>query len=164
MTGGFFSAVRESRLFAGDPDLGFGECEPCSFSPSPSSIKHIRNLGPSTLTFAVDADNPEALHQYHILLLYMAKIVTSIVLSQGPQNQQTLKQARAFLVENRASVVAILKRRAKLGRSRFEEYEEEVLEELVECYVLLISCTDFLEVCCTYLDVPFSRSNVRLIV
>ena len=102
----------------------------------------------STLTFALDVDNPDALHQYHILLLYMAKILTSIVLSQGPQNQQTLEQARAFLVENRASVVSILKRRAKLGSSRFqEELDEEVLEELVECYILLISCTDFLEVC-----------------
>ena len=78
----------------------------------------------------------------------MAKVLTSIVLSQGPQNQQTLEHAKAFLVENRNSVVSILKRRAKLGNSLFgEERGEEVLDELVECYIILISCTEFLEVC-----------------
>lgn len=68
-----------------------------------------------------------------------------MVLSRGPQNEQTLDQARSFLVENRPLVVAMFKRQAKVGAVTFESMGVGV-EELVELFVLLITITGFLDV------------------
>ena len=81
------------------------------------------------------------------MLLYLTRVISSLVLSRGPQNAQTVEQARLFLVENRPSVVALLKRHAKLGGHVVHTEEVDgVVNELVEYYVLLISLTGFLEV------------------
>lgn len=92
-----------------------------------------------------EIDNPEALDKYYNLLLSVARVITSVVLSRGPQNEQTLDQARTFLVENRALVVAMFKRQAKVGAVTFESMGIGV-EELVELFVLLITITGFLDV------------------
>ena len=92
-----------------------------------------------------EIDNPEALDKYYNLLLSVARVITSVVLSRGPQNEQTLDQARSFLVENRALVVAMFKRQAKVGAVTFESMGIGV-EELVELFVLLITITGFLDV------------------
>ena len=97
-----------------------------------------------TLTNA-EIDNPEALDKYYNLLLSVARVITSVVLSRGPQNEQTLDQARLFLVENRPLVVAMFKRQAKVGAVTFESMGIGV-EELVELFVLLITVTGFLDV------------------
>ena len=96
------------------------------------------------LTFA-EIDNAEALDKYYNLLLSVTRIITSVVLSRGSQNEQTLDQARSFLVENRPLVVAMFKRQAKVGAVTFESLGVGV-EELVELFVLLITVTGFLDV------------------
>ena len=68
-----------------------------------------------------------------------------MVLSRGPQNEQTIDQARLFLVENRPLVVAMFKRQARVGAVTFESLGVGV-EELVELFVLLITITGFLDV------------------
>lgn len=68
-----------------------------------------------------------------------------MVLSRGPQNDQTIDQARMFLAENRASIVAIFKRQAKIGGVWVGEVGGD-LDELVEFYVLLMTMTGFLDV------------------
>ena len=112
---GLFPAIRSSSLFSVDPDLG------------------------------IEIDNPEALSKYYKLLLALTKIVVSVVLSRGPQNDQTLILTRSFLVENRSLVVAIFKREAKIGGVSFDDAGVSI-EELVELFTLLIAATDFLEV------------------
>ena len=74
-----------------------------------------------------------------------------MLLSRGPQNEQTIDQARSFLIENRPLVVAMFKRQAKVGAVTFESMGVGV-EELVELFVLLITMTDFL-------GVRFSKSS-----
>ena len=107
-------------------------------------------------------DNADALTKFHVLLLALARLVTSIVLRRGPQNQQSIVQARSFLVENRSLVVAMFKRSAKIGgqvggsttttttrvttaAATGEATTESIVEELVELFVLLMTFTGFVE-------------------
>ena len=92
-----------------------------------------------------EIDNPEALAKYYRLLLSIARVITLVVLSRGSQNQQTLDSGRMFLVENRALVVAVFKRQAKIGGVSFDDAGVDI-EELVDLFMLLIAMTDFLEV------------------
>ncbi|CAK97226.1 uncharacterized protein An14g06530 [Aspergillus niger] len=85
---GLFQAVRDSQLFAADPDLG------------------------------IDIDNPDALRKYYDLLDSVLRVVVAAVFSRGLHNEQMLEQTRVFLAENRQSMVGIFKRFAKLGVRR----------------------------------------------
>ncbi|MCJ1474830.1 hypothetical protein MMC13_003490 [Lambiella insularis] len=116
MNAGIFAAIRSSGLFATDLDLG------------------------------LEIDNPQALHNYHLLLLAVIRIVTSVVMSRGPQNEQTIDQARGFLTEYRPLMVATFKRQAILGdlAGGYGETSKS-LADLLEYFVLLISLTGFLE-------------------
>ena len=93
----------------------------------------------------LEIDNPEALSKYYRLLLSLTRVVTAIVLSRGPQNEQTINSAREFLVENRPLVVSIFKRQARIGGVTFDD-EGVDIEDLVELLVLLIAITNFLDV------------------
>lgn len=105
-------------------------------------------------------DNPEALSKYYKLLASVLRVIASVVLSRGPQNQQTIEQARLFMRENRASMVGIFKRQARIGATMTGD-ATRVVDELVELFVLLISMTDFLEVSGLHLPwSSFSCSNV----
>lgn len=92
-----------------------------------------------------EIDNPDALSKYYKLLLSVVRVITSIVLSRGSQNEQTIDQARSFLIENRATIVAIFKRQAKIG-ARLPVDTSASVNELVELFTLLITMTGFLEV------------------
>lgn len=76
---GIFSAIRESQLFAADPDIG------------------------------LDVENPKALDTFYQLLGSLLRIITSIVIVKGKRNQQTLAQGRAFLAENRTCMQSVFK-------------------------------------------------------
>lgn len=133
MNAGFFAAVRTSGLFLADPDLGLGK-----------SLVRLHQL---SWLMSLEIENPQALDRYHEMLLFMVRVIASLVLSRGPQNARTIEQARLFLVENRPSMVAIFKRQARVGVSQSSIITvSEVIDELVDHYVLLISLTDFLEV------------------
>ena len=93
----------------------------------------------------VEIDNPEALSKYYRLLLSLTRVITAIVLSRGPQNEQTIDSAREFLIENRPLVVSMFKRQARIGGVTFDD-EGVDIEDLVELLVLLIAITDFLDV------------------
>lgn len=94
---------------------------------------------------ALEIDNPDALSKYYKLLLSVIQVITSIVLSRGSQNEQTMDQARSFLIENRATIVAVFKRQAKIGAKLPIDMSANV-DELVELFTLLITMTGFLEV------------------
>ena len=99
-------------------------------------------------------DNPEAMKRYYELLLSILRIITSMVLSRGPQNVQTIEQARLFLIQDRATMIGIFKRQANIG-GIINDKSCEDLEDLVEIYVLLISLTGFLDVSLLTLGLPF---------
>ncbi|KAL4920463.1 hypothetical protein BDW62DRAFT_208968 [Aspergillus aurantiobrunneus] len=82
---GLFQAVRDSQLFAADPDLG------------------------------IDIDNPDALRKYYDLLDSVLRVIVTATFSRGLQNEQMIEQTRLFLTENRQSMVGIFKRFAKIG-------------------------------------------------
>ncbi len=92
-----------------------------------------------------EIDNPDALAKYYRLLLSIARVITSVVLSRGPQNEQTIESAKAFLVENRPLVVSMFKRQARIGGVSFDDAGVDI-EELVELFMLLITMTGFLDV------------------
>ncbi|KAI9753101.1 MAG: hypothetical protein M1815_000128 [Lichina confinis] len=110
---GIFQCMRESGLFSVDPDVG------------------------------IEMDDPNALSKYYRMLLATLRIVTSVVMSCGPQNPRTIKEARNLLLENRASMSTAFKRQAKIGGIRVDNVGE--LGDIVKHYVLLITATDFLK-------------------
>lgn len=80
-----FNAIRDSQIFAADPDIG------------------------------LEMENPDALSNYFDLMLAVLRIVNAVVLSRGNQNDQTVKLARDFLSENRGSMVSVFKRHGRVG-------------------------------------------------
>ena len=93
-----------------------------------------------------EIDNPEALAKYYRLLLSIVRVITSVVISRGPQNEQTIESAKAFLTENRPLVVSMFKRQARIGGVSFDTAGVDI-EDLVELFMLLITMTGFLDVC-----------------
>jgi nuclear pore complex protein Nup205 len=112
LNAGLFLALRDSRIFAVDPDIG------------------------------LEFDDPRALGKYYGLMLAVLRVVNAAVVARGRQNDQTVFQAREFLRENRHSMVAVFKRSVNAGNT---EFREEV-EELLDCWTLLVEVTGFLEV------------------
>ncbi|TID18729.1 hypothetical protein E2P81_ATG05711 [Venturia nashicola] len=110
-----FNAIRDSQIFAADPDIG------------------------------LEMENPDALSNYFDLMLAVLRIVNAVVLSRGNQNDQTVKLARDFLSENRASMVSVFKRHGRVGGLGVVGGKAIDLEELVEGFTLLISACGFLE-------------------
>ena len=75
----------------------------------------------------------------------IVRVITSIVLSRGPQNEQTIESTKVFLTENRPLVVSMFKRQARIGGVSFDDAGVDI-EELVELFMLLIEMTGFLDV------------------
>ncbi|KAL8703540.1 MAG: hypothetical protein Q9201_003297, partial [Fulgogasparrea decipioides] len=120
VSAGLFQTIRDSGLLSVDPDLG------------------------------ITIDNPNALAKYYTLLLSIVRVIAAVVTSRGPQNTQTIDAAKSFLEENRALMVAVFKRQARIGAA----VENSLVgggsgaidvEELVELFVMLISVTGFLD-------------------
>ncbi|KAF1957725.1 hypothetical protein CC80DRAFT_491097 [Byssothecium circinans] len=112
-----FPAIRESRIFDVDPDIG------------------------------LEFDNPNSLKKYYELMLSVLRVINAAVIARGRQNDQTVFQARQFLKESRHSMVAIFKRSVHVGagRGQGEELRED-LTELVDCFTVLVDVCGFLEV------------------
>jgi nuclear pore complex protein Nup205 len=101
------------------------------------------------------------------LILAILKIVASVLMARGVENEQMKTQVRDFLSENRSSVVAVFKRNAKIGWRKGAAKEEEddgmsdVLSECVDLYSLLISATGWLDV--SYLSRPTGDRTLTII-
>lgn len=117
LNAGLFPAVRESRIFAVDPDIG------------------------------LEFDNPNALRMYYELMLAVLRVVNAAVIARGRQNDQTVFQAREFLQESRHSMVAIFKRSVNVGAGLGQDGAVgRHLADLVDCFTVLVDVTGFLEV------------------
>lgn len=140
LTAGFFHSVKLSGLFAIDPELGVGRfCR--------------GHLNSAKLTNP-DIEHPDAAGKLYELLVAIARVICAVVLSRGPQNEQTLDQARKFLTENRLSVLTVLKKSAGLAVST--QGSMKSTEELADSYTLLMSVSGFIDV--GILVVPRSSS------
>ncbi|KAJ5587426.1 uncharacterized protein N7459_003191 [Penicillium hispanicum] len=95
---GLFESVRESQLFAADPDIG------------------------------IDIDNPDALRKYYDLLLSMIRVIVSAVFSRGIHNEQIKAQTLLFIAENRPCMVGIFKRFAKIGSRAAADHQDALCE------------------------------------
>lgn len=85
LSASLFNAIRDSQIFAADPDIG------------------------------LEMENADALSNYFDLMLAVLRIINAVVLSRGNQNDQTVKLAREFLSENRGSMVGVFKRHGRVG-------------------------------------------------
>ncbi|KAL4821230.1 hypothetical protein BDW67DRAFT_172084 [Aspergillus spinulosporus] len=127
---GLFQAVRESHLFAADPDLG------------------------------IDIDNADALRKYYDLLDSVLRVIVTATFSRGLQNELMIEQTRAFLTENRQSMVGIFKRFAKIGGSGTPDHHD-ALTSIAKSYTALIAATNFLEMQQNSRTPPEQRSGKR---
>ena len=93
----------------------------------------------------VDIDNPDALRRYYDLLDSVLRVIVSAAFSRGLHNEQMMEQTRAFLAENRQSMVGIFKRFAKIGGGGAADHHN-ALTNLTKSYMALVAATDFLEV------------------
>ncbi|KAF2104008.1 hypothetical protein NA57DRAFT_70220 [Rhizodiscina lignyota] len=110
---GLFNSARDSLLFSIDPDIG------------------------------LEFESPEALKRFFDLMLGLLRVINAVVLSKGPQSEQTMRQARDFLRDIRPSVVGVFKRNAKIGTGKVDAGED--LTDLVDNFTVLISAVGFLE-------------------
>lgn len=133
LNAGLFAAVRESKLFSTDPDLG--------------------------LTIA--SSRPVETH-YKLLVSFM-RVINAVVLSKGQQNMQVMSTARKFLAENRSGILGVFKRDVRIGAEsdtgRNVMVDGSLVDELVEAYMVLISISSFLEVSSLFLLPPSFRHS-----
>jgi nuclear pore complex protein Nup205 len=96
-----------------------------------------------TLNFS-DIVGPDAVNKHYQLLIAVMRVICAAVLSRGSQNQQTLEQGRRFLSENRLSVLAVLKKSARLGNA--SGTSQQSIDDLSSSFMLLMTMTGFLDV------------------
>jgi nuclear pore complex protein Nup205 len=98
LNAGLFPAIRDSQIFAHDPDIG------------------------------LEFDDPNALRKYYELMLSVLRVINAAVIARGRQNDQTVFQAREFLKENRHSMVSIFKRSVNVGVGMGEEVQQDLVD------------------------------------
>ncbi|KAL5350865.1 hypothetical protein ACLOAV_004436 [Pseudogymnoascus australis] len=111
---GLFQIIRDSGVFSTDPDIG------------------------------LDIADVDAIKKHYGLLLALMRVINCCVVSRGPQNEQTLAQAKKFVSENRLWMLSVFKRSARIGAA-VDNGLDEVVDELSDAYMLLISMSGFLD-------------------
>ena len=79
------------------------------------------------------------------MLLSVLRVIISVVVSRGSQNEQTIELAKQFLAENRSLAVSVFKRQARIGAGG-EGTKVVDVDELAELFTLLMTMTDFIDV------------------
>lgn len=128
---GLFQILRDSGVFSTDPDIGLGT----------SLVPIIKAF---ILTY-LDIADVDAIKKHYGLLLALMRVINCCVVSRGPQNEQTLAQAKKFVSENRLWMLSVFKRSARIGAA-VDNGLDEVVDELSDAYMLLISMSGFLDV------------------
>lgn len=73
------------------------------------------------------------------------RVINATVVSRGEQNEQTLTLGRRFLAENRLSVMTVFKKSMNIGVNGAIS-SDELVDDLAESYMLLITLTGFINV------------------
>jgi nuclear pore complex protein Nup205 len=93
----------------------------------------------------IDVDTSTAMQNYYELLASVLRLLVSVFLSRGQQNQQSQQQMRGFLTENRANMVGVFKRYRGISGG-VAPGTRVSLENVVKSYVALMSMADFVQV------------------
>ena len=80
-----------------------------------------------------------------MLLLFITRIIVSVLVSHGSQNDRLLDTSRQFIKDNNALIIATFKRKAKIGGVSFDDAGVNI-DELVDLFTMLIEFTHYLEV------------------
>jgi nuclear pore complex protein Nup205 len=128
---GLFQIIRDSGVFSTDPDIGLGT----------SSTLLIK----SYILIDLDISDVDAIKKHYELLSALMRVINCCVVSRGPQNEQTLAQGKKFVSENRLWMLSVFKRSARIGVA-MDNGLDEVVDELSDAYMLLISMSGFLDV------------------
>ena len=75
----------------------------------------------------------------------MLRLLVSVFLSRGQQNEQSQYQLRNFLTENRLNMVGAFKRYRGVG-GEVASGSRATLEDVIKSYVVLMSMADFMQV------------------
>lgn len=147
------NTLRDSMLFAADPDLGI-ELEALSSANGPSTLRPLTrgSAGPSKSTTAVKS----ALTTYFTLLALALRLLLSTFISIGVQNEKAIYLIRNFLSDYRGNMVGIFKRHAgisldldfDLDRGSVAPVSLELtrlIEDCVRAYTGLVVTSGFVE-------------------
>jgi nuclear pore complex protein Nup205 len=105
---------------------------------------HTKNLDCNEL-IGKDIDTSVALQNYYELLSSMLRLLVSVFLSRGQQNQQSQYQLRNFLTENRANMVGAFKQYRGVGPA-IPPKSRPVLANVVKSYIAMMSMADVVQV------------------
>lgn len=92
----------------------------------------------------LDIEGPDAVTKHYNLLSAIVRVVCAALLSRGAYNEQSLEQGRRFLIENRLSTLAVLKKSAGVGTEL--KATKDSITELAESLMVLINVTGYLDV------------------
>ncbi|KAG4031072.1 hypothetical protein MFRU_010g01970 [Monilinia fructicola] len=99
--------------------------------------------------FALDTDldidfhDPQALSRHYSLLAAIMRVICCALVSRGLQNEQSLDQGRRFIADNRAAILAVLKRSAGLGLEN--GVAEQSIVDISDSFMLLMTITRFVD-------------------
>ncbi|TEY50803.1 hypothetical protein BOTCAL_0271g00070 [Botryotinia calthae] len=113
LNSGLFHAILASGLFALDTDL------------------------------EIDFDDSEAVSRHYSLLAAIMRVICCALVSRGLQNEQSLDQGRRFLADNRAAILAVLKKSAGLGTGN--DSAEQSIVDISDSFMLLMTITRFVD-------------------
>ncbi len=115
----------------------------------------IQNDSESKQLITTDVDTSMALQSYYELLSCVLRLLVSLFLSRGTQNQQSQYQMRNFLTENRLNMVGAFKRYQGIG-GEVAPGSRAMLEDVVKSYIALMSMAEFMQV-----RLPWTFLNTR---
>lgn len=72
------------------------------------------------------------------------RVICCALVSRGLQNEQSLDQGRRFLADNKAAILAVLKRSAGLGPGN--DVAEQSIIDISDSFMLLMTITRFVDV------------------
>ncbi|TGO21554.1 hypothetical protein BPAE_0213g00080 [Botrytis paeoniae] len=113
LNSGLFHAILASGLFALDTDL------------------------------EIDFEDSEAVSRHYSLLAAIMRVICCALVSRGLQNEQSLDQGRRFLADNRAAILAVLKKSAGLGTG--SDSAEQSIVDISDSFMLLMTITRFVD-------------------
>ncbi|KAB8295891.1 hypothetical protein EYC80_008712 [Monilinia laxa] len=99
--------------------------------------------------FALDTDleidfhDSQAVSRHYSLLAAIMRVICCALVSRGLQNEQSLDQGRRFLADNRAAILAVLKRSAGLGLEN--DVAEQSIVDISDSFMLLMTITRFVD-------------------
>ncbi|EDO00752.1 hypothetical protein SS1G_03225 [Sclerotinia sclerotiorum 1980 UF-70] len=91
----------------------------------------------------IDFNDSEAVSRHYSLLAAIMRVICCALVSRGLQNEQSLDQGRRFLADNRAAILAVLKKSAGLGTGN--DSAEQSIVDISDSFMLLMTITRFVD-------------------